>query len=269
MIIDPKNREEKAEAQNQILRLMAGFERIGEKRFGSVLNKQYLESARYVDQGMMNVDYAVNKQAGLMTEAFIAFYLSIGRTFGELFSDALKTIERKATADDYRRTIHEWATTQAAQKVTKIQKTTKKLLARVINNGVSKGLSFTEIATSIRKQRIITNPTRAFLIARNESHTASVNAVQKAAESSRVEMEREWVAKIDGRTHGVDPKDKFNHISANGERVGMKEVFTRTGEALMYPGDPAGSPENTIQCRCVVVYHRAPKVNIQRNRTGG
>jgi hypothetical protein len=34
--------------------------------------------------------------------------------------------------------------------------------------------------------------------------------------------------------------------------VGVDETFSVGGEDLEYPGDPNGSPENVIQCRCTV-----------------
>jgi len=266
MIIDPKNDKEKLQAQTAMTRTMAGLEVVGRRRFLKLLNKQYLKASRLVSQGVMNVDYAITQDAGLMAETFIAYYLKISKVFGDFFNDALKAVERKDAESDFKRIIHDWATTQAAQKVAKVQQTTKKALAKIINKGMSDGLSNREIASDILKSGKITNPHRASVIARNETHTGSVHAVQKSAEVSRVEMEREWVAKLDERTRGVDPNDKFSHIRADGERVGMKEVFTRTGEALMYPGDPNGSAANTIQCRCVVVYHRVSemKPNIVR-----
>lgn len=43
------------------------------------------------------------------------------------------------------------------------------------------------------------------------------------------------------------------HVEADGQTVAVDEPFIVDGEELMYPGDPDGSPENTINCACTMV----------------
>ena len=52
-----------------------------------------------------------------------------------------------------------------------------------------------------------------------------------------------------------DSKVRDDHAEADGQEVGMDEAFDVGGEQLMYPGDPAGSAGNTINCRCTVIYN--------------
>ena len=42
------------------------------------------------------------------------------------------------------------------------------------------------------------------------------------------------------------------HADADGQTVPIGQAFDVDGEQLVYPGDPGGSPENTVQCRCTV-----------------
>ncbi len=51
-----------------------------------------------------------------------------------------------------------------------------------------------------------------------------------------------------------DSKTREDHAEADGQEVGMDEPFDVGGEQLMYPGDPAGSAGNVINCRCTVIY---------------
>lgn len=43
------------------------------------------------------------------------------------------------------------------------------------------------------------------------------------------------------------------HVRAHGQVQPYGEPFAVGGEFLMYPGDPAGSAENIVNCRCVVI----------------
>ena len=79
-------------------------------------------------------------------------------------------------------------------------------------------------------------------IARTETMRAS-NAGNTALYRDWGVPMHEWIATNDSRTRDA-------HIAAHGQRVDVGTAFIVGGEALMYPGDPSGSPENTIQCRC-------------------
>ena len=63
------------------------------------------------------------------------------------------------------------------------------------------------------------------------------------------DVEKGWVTKGDHRT-------RSGHLDAHGQRVKVDEPFEvaaergGTKEKLMYPRDPRGSAENTINCRC-------------------
>lgn len=62
---------------------------------------------------------------------------------------------------------------------------------------------------------------------------------------------REWYATPDDRT-----REAHQIGAAFGQEpliAKAGEPFIVGGEALMYPGDPAGSPANTIQCRCTIL----------------
>ena len=56
---------------------------------------------------------------------------------------------------------------------------------------------------------------------------------------------KEWIAEIDDRV-------REEHAAANGQIVPIHLGFSVAGEALAHPGDPSGSPENIINCRCTV-----------------
>lgn len=61
---------------------------------------------------------------------------------------------------------------------------------------------------------------------------------------------KEWIATDDERT-------RETHWDADGQTVGYDEPFVVGADLLDYPGDPAGSAEEVINCRCAVAYHEA------------
>ena len=69
-----------------------------------------------------------------------------------------------------------------------------------------------------------------------------------------IEIEKEWISTLDGRT-------RETHRDIDGERQLNADEFSN---GLMYPGDPDGEPEEVYNCRCTM---RAilPGINDSRN----
>ncbi len=55
---------------------------------------------------------------------------------------------------------------------------------------------------------------------------------------------KEWISAGDGN-------EREGHDEVEGP-VDIDKPFIVNGESLMAPGDPGGSPENVINCRCTV-----------------
>lgn len=177
-------------------------------------------------------------------------YRTIIKTFGKRILDVAKTggpTDVKVDTDLFEQSIQEYINRWAVDKVTLISDTTKDHLSRLIANGVADDLSGAEIAKQIRTQIPSISAVRSDTIARTEVHAAANYANQSAAEATELEMDKEWIAFIDGR-------ERDAHRIADGQRVPMDEDFNVDGEDLEYPGDPSGSAENVINCRCVVGY---------------
>lgn len=83
---------------------------------------------------------------------------------------------------------------------------------------------------------------------------------------------KEWVSVLlIGRTRGSPgTKGPYNHWGAHGQRVLVNEPFIISGEELMYPIDPAGSPGNTIFCMCSLqAYHPSWEISIRGEELPG
>lgn len=63
------------------------------------------------------------------------------------------------------------------------------------------------------------------------------------AEDLGIEMEKQWLATLDGRT-------RHSHAAQDGEHVPIKEEFSN---GLMFPADPDGDPREVYNCRCTMV----------------
>ncbi|MEM7738548.1 MAG: phage portal protein [Deinococcota bacterium] len=57
-------------------------------------------------------------------------------------------------------------------------------------------------------------------------------------------LSKEWISRQDGEV-------RDSHVDVDGEIVALEERFSN---GLLYPGDPAGPPEETINCRCILGY---------------
>lgn len=239
----------------EMTRIMMVLENIQARELKPVLNRQYMNTAKLAQQRVLDaVDHAVNQERSRLTALIGKHYKRVITTFGKKAfkiiegSKNLNIPEIKGPKDEFWAEMNRWTSSQAAMKIRHIQKTSKKLIANVIYHGQAEGESHREIAKRIRKTGKITTPYRARTIAITETHTAAVKSVDVAVKSTRIEMEREWLAVGDRRTRPW-------HAEADGVRVGQEGKFIIGGMPMAYPGDPAGGADNTVRCRCNLLYH--------------
>lgn len=151
-------------------------------------------------------------------------------------------------ANDWGAPIDEWLRKNVGKKITGITEASRKKIAAQIAAGVKEGEGVATIAKRISKfylEDII--PNRALVIARTEVGSA-INWMQNyVASSLDVPMEKEWLSLSDERV-------RDDHRDASGQVQPMDEPFLVGDDELMYPGDPTGSPEEVINCRCTVLH---------------
>jgi hypothetical protein len=97
---------------------------------------------------------------------------------------------------------------------------------------------------------------RASMITLNE-----VLRVQSIAAQARLEdaSTRQPDLKKQWRHLNLARVPRPGHIAADKQVVDVKQPFIVEGEALMYPRDPSGSAENTINCHCMTAPYFAPE----------
>jgi hypothetical protein len=246
----------------EMTRLMQRLESISTKELKPILNRQFMNCAKLVQQGILDGAYhAVDMERDKLVTKVALHYRRTATVFGKKAYEVINSCkgislpkEVKTPLDEFWGELNRWIPVQTAKKVTHMQTTSKKLLATVIQKGMNEGESHREIASRIRKTGKITTLQRAKTIAVTETHTAAVHSVDVAMKSTRIEMDKEWSASWDERT-------RPDHAAADGQRVPQDGVFIVGGMPMQYPGDPAGGAEQTVRCRCVLLYHAVKRMD--------
>lgn len=122
-----------------------------------------------------------------------------------------------------------------------------------ISDAVNDGDPIRDVAARVENALNVTGsenwPNRAKVIAVTEVNRAG-NAAAHAAglQAERVEgvpMVKRWLDSDDQRVRPT-------HRRADGQTVPLRQPFQVGGDLLMFPGDPTGSPEQVIFCRCSI-----------------
>jgi len=160
--------------------------------------------------------------------------------------------EQKDFRDTFRLSMQRFIQKWGLDKARKITAATRDFVREKIVTGIKEGLGTREIARSFRDMidgiGTLNPAQRAKVIASTETHTAANYAQVEAVRAIDLPgVMREWLAVEDART-------RESHAEADGQQVEMDEPFTVGGARLMFPGDPDGPPEETINCRCVIAF---------------
>lgn len=139
-------------------------------------------------------------------------------------------------------TMHGWVTDFAGE----MWDTAK----TAIVTGAQDGASMGELATAVadvaqvkeKKAKVIAQT--AVIAAINGGEWSQMT---QAAEGWGLTIVKEWEATEDSHTRPT-------HHAADGQRVPLNEPFVVGNSHLMFPGDPIGSTEEVINCRCTTLY---------------
>ncbi len=237
----------------QIIQSWSRFISRHSKRIFPTLQKPWRDTAEGLDSGIIAIEDNVSRYSRELNEKIRIHYRRVTQSYFDLTLESLQIksmtdLFTKDTEGIYDAVIDTWIIQQAAQQVTLINGTTRKILKKVIAKGIVDGLTNNEIAKNIRRLSSISNRNRALNIARTETHTAYSKAVDETIRSTNRTMEeKDWSAVGDKRTRGI-------HLDANGQVVAMQDTFFVGGEPMRYPGDPNGSARNVVLCRCIALY---------------
>lgn len=114
--------------------------------------------------------------------------------------------------------------------------------------GVAHGESIPELAARVDSVFQMAMR-RAVTIARTETNRAANAGTNAAGEAINAELPltKTWLATEDDRT-------RDDHAEADGQTVAFDEMFVVGGEEAEYPCDPNLSAEQSVNCRCTVIF---------------
>jgi SPP1 gp7 family putative phage head morphogenesis protein len=130
---------------------------------------------------------------------------------------------------------------------------------QALADGVARGEGVDQLRRRLQKvfaeDGVELGKARAERIARTETaaawNRAAVDQASALPEGVRP-LYKTWLATVDERTRPA-------HWRADGQTVPLVAPFTVDGQPLSYPADPAGTPGNTINCRCTVTFGHDPE----------
>ncbi|MGJ9384263.1 phage minor head protein [Salipaludibacillus sp. CF4.18] len=140
-----------------------------------------------------------------------------------------------------------------------------------LTQGLLQGEAYGTTAKRLKKRMDI-GARNALTIAQTENHRVRGKArldVMEEGKELGITLKKHWLSTVDGST-------RDSHANADGQEVDIDKPFKVDGEKLMYPGDPAGSAENVIKCRCTMIeivagfepkYRRVRDVGITEYKT--
>lgn len=125
---------------------------------------------------------------------------------------------------------------------TKVNKSTIDIIYRTLSAAQQDNATIDQFAQQIWEQVDKFSPNRARLWAETES--------TKVDNWAMLEGYKQGGAELKGWNCQMLDTSREDHVVADGEEVPLDEPFIKTGEPMMYPGDPAGSAGNVCRCRC-------------------
>lgn len=238
------------------------------------LKEDFADQARALKNGLDNIDPRVMEYAAVKIlsdstaiEKTIKKHIKRAMNiFGQPILNGAKSIginiETKNTIK-FQHFVDSFIQKHTAQAVSHIEGTSIKKARRYIKDIIAEsqesGISSAEIAKQLEAQFNTISTSRANTIARTEVAIAANQGSLEAAKSLEIpDLMKEWNSTNDDRTR--DMPEIADHLSANGQRVGLNEKFQVNPDASMDgPCDPSAPPEQIINCRCGLVYSRDGK----------
>jgi len=213
----------------------------------------YREKNRYIEQ--VAAEYArtnsisdrdFEEHQSKLQEIFNKYYKRAMVFFSSETEEQLKVISKKTAL--WEMLLRKWMTEKGGSRAKEVAGTTRDDIRRILVSATISEDPANVIITKILSARGL-SAFRSDMIARTETHNAAMYASLETAKDIDADVNFE-TAKVWNATG--DDRTREDHAAADGQKVPLAGYFTVGSERLEKPGD--GSPEQSIQCRCVLTY---------------
>jgi hypothetical protein len=128
-----------------------------------------------------------------------------------------------------------------------IRRLLDKLVPDIVEQGVGAGQAQTMLRDSIKSAWHEAKYFRTERIVRTEVNRAANWGSMKGVKSTEIPHDKVWLSALYANS-------RPEHTAGDGQKVDIDSAFYIGGESLMFPGDPAGSAGNVINCLCSMTY---------------
>lgn len=232
-------------------RKRASYIKYAKTEFYRALKAQANEYFNQVKQSGISAEYSISQAP--IENAMYNVYSRVMRQFAQ---DTYSQMNRKAkkTEINWEEWVSRWFTNNTTDLIRGIDNYTQDGIRAVAERAIVEGWGIREFQNNLFDLYQISER-RAELIGRTEIIRASNAGSLMGAQETGIPMMKYWLATRDNRTRGLNPKDVFDHYSMDEDKgIPLDQAFNVSGEQLQHPGDRAGSPGNTINCRCTLTY---------------
>ena len=216
-----------------------------EKKFAQATMKAFNKQAKVVESWVADGAKAVATKplrALLDDSDFVDNWHSLFVAFGMQSAEEVAARYSMAVPDGS--AILKWIRAQESKQSKLVNQTTADEISQILADARANGASIPDMVKAT-KGYFDNIAYRAERVARTNVIAANNAAAQDVYTENGVKQ-HEWLSTNDSRV-------RDDHAEADGQVVGVDEPFNVGGESLMYPGDPAGSADETINCRCTIL----------------
>ena len=170
--------------------------------------------------------------------------LGVRQTLIETLQLEGKELNARVEQVKLKQVVHR-ALIQSSQKLKSVNPNTQKKIANQLREGLEAGEGINELASRVR-QVLGSNRTRALTIARLETGSAVSAGRHAGLEASGMKL-KSWLSARDNAVRDSHREAEATYVDG----IPLEQPFKVGSATLMYPTDPAGPPEEIINCRCV------------------
>jgi hypothetical protein len=241
-------------------RKRASYIKYAKTEFSRALKTQANEYLDQVKQSGLSAEYSISRAP--IENAMFNVYSKVMTQFArDTFSDLSKRANK--TEVNWDEWVARWFTNNTTDLIRGIDEYTQNGIRAIAERAIIEGWGIREFQNALFDDYRISER-RAELIGRTEIIRASNAGSLMGAQETGFPMMKYWLATRDNRTRGLNPKDIYDHYSMDEDKgIPLDQAFNVSGEQLQHPGDRAGSPGNTINCRCTMTYQLADEIEEQ------